>query len=102
MELVDELGCIRLGAFYCNESKQEYKIIHTQSTYEGTNPFEDMPWYSEDTIRRGDGVKRTFSRLELAERFIDVEEIKKEKITNGTTKRIPIRLNKQFTVEFKD
>lgn len=72
MELVNKDGSLAAAEFFCNDSGHFYSIRRTESTYKGDNPFRDSAFNAKDTIKRDDGKTRTFTRLQMAERFKNV------------------------------
>lgn len=76
MELIDSKNSIRFMSFKCLKSDMVYTVISTRSVFDNSKPsYLDKALMSEDTLRREDGLKKTFMRNQLKTRFTDVEQV---------------------------
>jgi len=81
MELLDVDNTIKFRKFKCLTTNQVYEIIQTECT--GRYLINAI-----DTLTRSDGLRKSFTRMELKKRFSNVEGIpEKDYLTKKKKKR---------------
>jgi len=76
MNILNKNNTIRFGCFKCLDTNSVYTVISTVTTH-GPNEkqYLDKCIKSQDTLKRGDGLKRIFTRTQLKERFTNIEQV---------------------------
>jgi len=76
MELVADDYSISFGKFKCLNTNRVYTITGTKTLHKPEHPhYYDKAIKSEDTVVRDDGVKKVFTRNQMKQRFVNVEEV---------------------------
>lgn len=77
LNIVNRDGSIKSRAFRdLNKGGEEYRIIATTNTFEGTRFWNDSAFKAVDTLKRvKDGAVKSYTREDLERRFINVEII---------------------------
>lgn len=82
--LLNKDNSIRFGAFKCLDTNQSYQVTGSRSTLGDLDHYRDNVSRCVDTVKRlSDGAKKDFKRMELRERFKNVEILKNGKNENA-------------------
>jgi hypothetical protein len=62
--------------FKCLDTNRIYRVVETISTFDLKQPhYFDKVTQCKDVVKRDDGVRRSFKREQLGERFKNIEGI---------------------------
>ena len=76
MNILDEKLSIRFMEFKCLDTNRIYRVVETISTFDLKQPhYFDKVTQCKDVVKRDDGVRRSFMRESLGERFKNIEGI---------------------------
>ena len=79
LNILNNNNSIRFGCFKCLDTNKVYKVMSTRSTFDLKQPhYKDRALQSEDIIERDDGMRRTLMRIQLKDRFTNIEEYKQK------------------------
>ena len=79
MELLDLNNTITFRKFKCLDTNQIYEVVQTECTDKPRSEYNKYPKKSVnnsiDTIVRSDGLRKSFTRKQLKDRFTNIEGI---------------------------
>ena len=76
MNILDEKLSIRFMKFKCLDTNRIYRVVETISTFDLKQPhYFDKVTQCKDTVKRDDGVRKSFNREQLGDRFKNIEGI---------------------------
>lgn len=79
MNIINDKNSIRFACFKCLDTNKVYTVMSTRSTFDLSQPhYKDRALQSEDIIERDDGMRRTLMRIQLKDRFTNIEEYKQK------------------------
>ena len=79
MNIINDKNGIRFGSFKCLDTNKVYTVMSTRSTFDLSQPhYKDSALQSEDIVERDDGMRRTLMRVQLKDRFTNIEEYKQK------------------------
>jgi hypothetical protein len=76
MNILDNKLSIRFVKFKCLDTNRIYRVVESISTFDLKQPhYFDKVTECKDTVKRDDGVRKSFMRNQLKERFKNIEGI---------------------------
>ena len=76
MNILDDKLSIRFVKFKCLDTNRIYRVVETISTFDLKQPhYFDKVTECKDVLKRDDGVRKSFMRNQLKERFKNIEGI---------------------------
>ena len=76
MNILDDKLSIRFVKFKCLDTNRIYRVVESISTFDLKQPhYFDKVTECKDVLKRDDGVRKSFMRNQLKERFKNIEGI---------------------------